>query len=129
MAGLRGRSVVFLLAGEVFGGAERGALDLAVFCSQRELMPRGVTEPMAAALPVVATDLPGTREALGEADAGVLVAPGDPAVLADAILRLAHDADLRRRLGAANRAAVQGRSDPETAWTRLISDALEPRRS
>ncbi|HEU5207663.1 MAG TPA: glycosyltransferase family 4 protein [Gaiellaceae bacterium] len=105
------------------------ACDLAVFCSQRELMPSGVAEPMAAALPVVATDLPGTREAFGEADAGVLVASGDPAVLADAILRLAHDADLRRRRGAANRAAVQGRSDPETAWVGLISDALEPRRS
>jgi glycosyltransferase involved in cell wall biosynthesis len=104
------------------------ACDLAAFCSHRELFPRGITEPMAAGLPVVTTDLPGTREALGDPDPDVLVGPEDPAALAAAILRLARDADLRERLGDANRAVMQERSDralPEVAWTRLLLHAID----
>lgn len=104
------------------------ACDVAVFCSRRELMPRGVTEPMAAALPVVATELPGTREALGSPEPWVLVPPDDPAVLAAAVLRLAGDAALRRRLGAENLAVVrerERRGSPGRAWTRLLVRALE----
>ena len=108
------------------------ACDLAAFCSQRELVPRGIIEPMAAGLPVVATDLPGTREALGDRDPSVLVTPEDSSALAATILSLARDADLRLRLGAANHAVIQDRSDraaPEEAWTRLLSDAFERVRS
>lgn len=104
------------------------ACDMAAFCSRRELFPRGITEPMAAGLPVVATDLPGTRAALGDPDPGVLVTAEDPAALAAAILRLARDADLRSRLGGANLTVTEDRSDgatPEVAWTRLLARAFE----
>lgn len=108
------------------------ACDLAAFCSHRELLPRGVTDPMAAGLPVVATDLPGTREVLGTSDAGVLVPPNDPSALADRILGFARDSELRRQLGAANRSAAQDRSArarPEAEWTQLLANAVERRRS
>ena len=104
------------------------ACDLAVLCSKRELLGRGVTEPMAAALPVVATELPGTREALGATDPGVLVAQNDAPGLAAAILRFARDPELRRRVGAANAATLHERNErtsPEAAWTRLFVRALE----
>lgn len=103
------------------------ACDLAVFCSHGELLPRGVIEPMSAGLPVVATDLPGTREALGSADPTTLVPMSDPDALAEAILRYAGDPELRRRVGAANAVTTQGRVgeiDVPKAWTKLLSDAL-----
>jgi glycosyltransferase involved in cell wall biosynthesis len=103
------------------------ACDLAVFCSMGELLPRGVIEPMSAGLPVVATDLPGTREALGSADPATLVPPNDPHALAGALLRYAGDRELRRRAGAANAATTRDRAadiDVRTAWTELLSDAL-----
>jgi glycosyltransferase involved in cell wall biosynthesis len=103
------------------------ACDLAVLCSHLELLPRGVTEPMTAALPVVATDLPGTREALGVADSGVLVPLGDPQSLGTAILGFARDPELRQRVGAANAATMRERDvrlSPERAWTQLLVTAL-----
>jgi len=122
-----GDSVRFLGEVDDVAGA-LDASDAAVFCSHRELLPRGVTEPMVAALPVVATELPGTREALGSPEPWVLVPPDDPAALAASVLRLAGDAALRRRLGEENRAVArerERRSSPDRAWTRLLVRALE----
>ena len=101
------------------------ACDLAVFCSHGELLPRGVIEPMSVGLPVVATDLPGTREALDSADSTTLVPTGDPQSLARSILRYAGDPELRRRTGAANAATTRDRAgevDVRRAWTALLSD-------
>ena len=98
------------------------ACDAALFCSHRELIPRGVIEPMSAGLPVVATDLPGTRVALGRADPTALVPTSDPPALAEAILRYAADPELRRRVGAANAATTRARTaeaDVQKAWAEL----------
>jgi glycosyltransferase involved in cell wall biosynthesis len=103
------------------------ACDLAVFCSHGELFPRGVIEPMSAGLLVVATDLPGTREALGSADPTTLVPASDPHALAEAILRYAGDPELRRRVGDANAATAQSRAgddDVRRAWVELLANAL-----
>ncbi len=69
--------------------------------------PLKLFEYLAAGLAVVAADLPGVREVAG--DVAVLVAPGDPAALADAVATLAADPDRRARLGAAGRATVLAR--------------------
>jgi phosphatidylinositol alpha-mannosyltransferase len=66
-----------------------------VLASDKEGMPLVVLEAMLAGLPVVATDVPGTRELVG--GVGLLAAP-DPAALAAAIDRLAGDAVLRADL-------------------------------
>jgi glycosyltransferase involved in cell wall biosynthesis len=74
-----------------------GACDLAVFSSQREGSPNAVLEAMAAGLPVVATDIPGIRMVLGEDHPG-LVAPRDAASLAERVVTMIRDDELRQTL-------------------------------
>jgi glycosyltransferase involved in cell wall biosynthesis len=79
-------------------------LDVSVLCSLHEGFPNSIIEAMAAARPVVATRVGGIPDAVAHESTGLLVEPGDPAALAAAIGRLAADAELRARFGAAGRA-------------------------
>lgn len=81
--------------------------DLFVLSSRTEQMPLALLEAMACALPVVATDVGDVRALLPVAAAAGVVPPGDDRALAAAIARLAADPQLRRALGAANRATVE----------------------
>lgn len=80
------------------------AADIFTLPSHREGMPRSVIEAMMTGLPVVGTDIRGTREEVVPEETGLLVPVGDSAALAAALRRLADDAALRRRLGEAGRA-------------------------
>jgi glycogen synthase len=64
-------------------------------------------QAMASAVPVVATCMGGIPETLGNGSCGLLVLPGDPAALAQAIIKLAGDRVLRKRLGSAGRERVE----------------------
>ncbi len=75
--------------------------DIVVQSSVTEAFPYSVIESMMSGVPMVATDVGGTREALG--NAGILVPSRNPAQLAAGIAMLAKDAELRRRLGKAAR--------------------------
>lgn len=75
------------------------ACDLLVQPSLAECFPVTLLEAMACGVPVVATDVGGVAEEVG--DAGVVVPAGDAAALAGAIRRLAGDTAERRRLGEA----------------------------
>jgi glycosyltransferase involved in cell wall biosynthesis len=68
----------------------------------RYFSPLKLFDYLAAGLAVVAADLPGVRDVA--ADAALLVPPGDPAALADAVQALVADPELRRHLGADGRA-------------------------
>jgi starch synthase len=61
---------------------------------------------MALGKPIVATRVGGIPELLGHGEAGVLVPPGDPAALAEAICRLIQDPDRARAIGEAGRRRV-----------------------
>jgi glycosyltransferase involved in cell wall biosynthesis len=74
--------------------------------STRFTSPLKLFEYMAAGRPIVASDLPSIREVLHDGVDALLVAPGDPQALADAIRRLLNDPALGRRLAAAAFAAV-----------------------
>lgn len=64
--------------------------------SWTEGFPQVLIEAFAAALPVVATAVGGVPDGVG--DAAVLIPPGDAAAAADALSRIAADADLRTRV-------------------------------
>jgi len=73
----------------------------------REGLPKAVLEAMAAGRPVVATDIPGCREAVVDGQTGFLVPPHSPLALAEALRKLIADPALRARFGAAGRARVE----------------------
>jgi glycosyltransferase involved in cell wall biosynthesis len=80
---------------------------IAVLPSRREGLPKSLLEAAACGRPIVATDVPGCREIARANVNALLVPPDDPAALAEAIDRLASDAELRRRFGSAGRRMVE----------------------
>jgi glycosyltransferase involved in cell wall biosynthesis len=73
-------------------------------------------EAMAAGLPAIATDYPGVRAVIDDAETGLLVPRGDPAAVAAALGELADDPERRRTMGARGREkAVR-----EWSWPRLV---------
>ena len=89
------------------------AFDLFVQPSLHEGMPNTVLEAMAAGLPVVATAVGGTPEAVIDGSTGLLVPPKDPHALSVAISRLVASPELRRTMGNAGRARMQQRFSAE----------------
>jgi len=79
------------------------AADSVLMPSLTEGFPRTAIEAMAAAKPVIATNVGGTPEAVIDGETGILVAPQDVEALAKAIVTLASDSDLQVRLGKAGR--------------------------
>ena len=80
---------------------------IAVLPSRREGLPKSLLEPAAMGRPLIATDVPGCREIARDGVNALLVPPDDAGALAAALERLADDAELRRRFGAASRALVE----------------------
>jgi glycosyltransferase involved in cell wall biosynthesis len=80
--------------------------DIACMPSSQEGMPGAVMEAMASGLPVVGTAVNGIAELVCDGETGLLVAPKDPPALAAALARLATDAPLRHRMGAAGRRRI-----------------------
>lgn len=85
-------------------------LDVLVLTSLSEAQPLVALEAMAAGVPVVATDVGGCREAIG--DAGLITRTRSPRATADAILRIAHDRELAAALGRAGRRRAAQAHDP-----------------
>ena len=79
---------------------------IAVLPSYREGLPKALLEAAACGRPIVATDVPGCREIARDGVNALVVPPRDAHALALAIERLAGDAGLRARLGAAGRELV-----------------------
>jgi glycosyltransferase involved in cell wall biosynthesis len=84
-------------------------LDSDVVCmpSRWEAYPYAALEAMQAARPLVATQVDGLDEIVVDGETGLLVAPDDPAGLADALERLARSRELRRAMGRAGQARVK----------------------
>lgn len=79
------------------------ATDIAVLTSIKEGLPRAALEAMAMGIPVVATRVAGTREAVRHGETGLTVPLGDVDTLAAALALLIGDPGLRAAMGAAGR--------------------------
>lgn len=90
--------------------------DIFVLPSRTEGLSNALLEAMSAGLPCVATNVGGNRQALG--DAGLIVPPESIAI-AEAILRLASDCELRGRFSAASKKRVQENFSIEAAADRF----------
>jgi len=94
------------------------AADIGLLCSHQEGFPNAILEAMAAGLPVIATRVGGSSEAVVEGETGLLVPAHDPERLGDAILTLAGDAEMRSAFGRAGR----NRAERDFALARTIAD-------
>ena len=79
------------------------AADLLVLPSRQEGLPVVLMEATSVGLAIVATAVGGVPQVLTDGVDGLVVPPDSPPALADAIARVATDADLRARLGLAAR--------------------------
>jgi glycosyltransferase involved in cell wall biosynthesis len=114
------------LAGTALDDAYRGA-DVLVLPSRVETYGMVVTEALSHGLPVIASAIGGVPEALGRlADGrtpGLLVAPGEPIALAQALASWLDDEVLRRSLRRAaleRRAALRGWSSTTADVSRVL---------
>jgi glycosyltransferase involved in cell wall biosynthesis len=89
-----------------------GAADIFVLPSfYREGIPRVLLEAASMRLPLVAADVPGSRDVVEDGVNGFLVEPRDPNAITDAVLRLADTPELRRRFGEKSRELAVRRFD------------------
>ena len=106
---LRARAAELGLDDVVFTGSRPdvpallAGLDVFTLSSRQEGLPVALMEAMTSGLPSVVTRVGGMPEVLDDGEQGYLVPPGDPLALGAALGRLAGDAALRARLGAAAR--------------------------
>ena len=127
---LRRRSLDGGLGGRVsFPGPRTGAdldrdyacADVLVLASRAETYGMVITEALARGVPVIAAEVGGLAEALGDGAAGVrpglLVAPEDPVALGAALRAWLTDAELRARL----RRAARARRGSLSRWSTTAS--------
>ncbi len=89
------------------GAIFRDVAQIGVSASFEEAFGLAVMEAAAMGLPVVATRVAGTAEVIQNGVTGLIVPVEDAAGLADGILRLVADPELRRRFGDAGRALIE----------------------
>jgi glycosyltransferase involved in cell wall biosynthesis len=75
------------------------AADVVVLTSLKEGIPRALMQASAVGVPVVATDVKGSREVVLDGETGFLVSLGDVAALAERLATLLDDPTLRRDMG------------------------------
>jgi glycosyltransferase involved in cell wall biosynthesis len=77
------------------------AHDVFLFPSLMEGLPSVVLEAMASGMPVITTETCGMPDVIDDGVDGLLIPPADSQAIEDAVLRLAEDPELARRLGVA----------------------------
>jgi len=104
------------------------AFDVYVQSSLFEGMPNAVMEALAAALPVVATEVDGISELIDDGRNGRLIPPGDSEALADAIIYARENESEARRMGAAARLRMKAEFSVDkmvTGFDRLFRGLID----
>lgn len=97
------------------------ASDLLIHGARQEPLGRVLLEAASLQLPIVATDVGGTREILEDGVSGVLVPADNPAATASAIERLLSGTDLRERIAGAAADTVARDFSVERSARRLVA--------
>ena len=117
-----------------WGGALQSVNFILLLPSRDEGLPMALLEAMASGLVPVTTTVGSIGEAVGDGVTGIVVQPGSPRQIADALTSLVTDESLRARLGAAARGrAVEFGLERwyqrlGCLWTDLANERPEPRR-
>jgi glycosyltransferase involved in cell wall biosynthesis len=94
----------------------------------QRVIPNKAYQAIACATPLVTADTPAARELLANEDSALLVPPGDPDALAEAVRRLASDLDLATRLSAGGRAAYDRTASESVLgarWRSLVETLVD----
>lgn len=105
------------------------AMDIVTLPTYREGFPNVPLEAASMELPVVATRIPGCKDAIEEGVTGMLVPSRDAGALADAIDTYLHNPELRRRHGLAGRERVLKEFRREVIWEGIRETYEESLRS
>jgi glycosyltransferase involved in cell wall biosynthesis len=99
--------------------------DVTVMASKsREGFPKSVIEAMSQGVPAIVTSVGGMPELVGHGSAGLMVEPKNPRSIADAILKLYRDPQLRARLGQAGRERIGNTFNIEETVERTYQELL-----
>jgi glycosyltransferase involved in cell wall biosynthesis len=99
--------------------------DVSFLTSRSEGFPNALIEAMAAAKPIIGTDVTGVRDAIRHGQNGLLVPPANPGAMAEALCQLLSDESTRVRMGAAGRELAKSDFSVEGALGRLEELYLE----
>lgn len=104
-------------------------LDLYAHASPGETMSTALLQAFATGLPVVASRVSGITNLVREGRDGLLVPPGDPEALAEALADLRRETELRRALGTAARARAEAEFGADRMADRYLAHwaGLDPR--
>lgn len=94
--------------------------DIVIAPSRREALSLTLLEASSFALPIVASNVDGIIEAVGDGETGILVPTENPESLAQAIVTLLDDPSLRGRMGAAGRQRFEQRFSVGTMIERVL---------
>ena len=102
-------------------GEMLAAMDIFVQPSLNEGMGKTIIQAQSAGLPVIASRVQGIPDALQEGLTGLLVRPGAPGAIADAVKLLAGDPALRRRMGTSGKNWV---AEPVDGYPRFSTERM-----
>ena len=88
---------------------------------EREGLPRAVIEAMCLGVPPIVTDVGGMPELVEDGKSGRVVPPGNPRALADAMIAILIDRDLRDTCGQNARLRIEEHFNIKTTITRMAT--------
>jgi len=97
-----------------------GRADVVVLPSYREGTPRALLEAAAMGKPLITTDTVGCREVVDDGLTGLLVPVKDAAALAQAMVKLSQNPDMRERMGKAGREKMQREFDERLVIEKIL---------
>jgi len=101
--------------------ADIGIVNFLPLPNQENALPNKPFEYMAAGLPVIASDFPLWKKIIDDAGCGICVNPASPREIAEAILHLFNNPQLRKQMGENGRRAVEEKYNWERESKKLLT--------